>query len=411
MTAAAVDPHEADGSVRPDAGPSVEDRTAQLERLRRVLEGVLGIPATEGNELTLLRNGDEIFPAMLDAIWHARRSVDLLTFIYWKGDIGVRFAAAVCDRAVRGVRVRVLLDAYGSIPIDRSLVERMVSCGVQVEWFRPLRRFGPGRLDHRTHRKVLVVDEEVAFTGGVGIADQWTGDARSEHEWRDTHVRVRGPAVDGLRAAFLDNWVETRDEILEPGVDRFPEQPQPGRSVVQCVRGASEVGQSDMATLMKVLLQLAQHRVRITTAYFVPDADLIARMCDVADRGVRIQVLLPGPHADKRFVQLASEATYTELLDHGVELWNFQPSMLHAKTMTVDGLVATIGSANMNRRSMDHDEEVDLVVLDPGVVDQLDADFEEDLARSVRIDRGRWEHRPVRQRAFEGATALVRRWF
>lgn len=378
---------------------------------RRILEGVLGVPATEGNAIEVLRNGDEIFPAMLEAIDHAQQTIDLLTFVYWSGSVGERFARALAARAADGVRVRVLLDAWGAHPMDRRMLTLMENSGVRVHWFRPLHRARPGRLNHRTHRKVMVVDEQVGFTGGVGIADVWQGNAQTPEEWRDTHVQVRGPAVDGLRAAFLDNWLETDDELYAEDVDRFPDQPQPGSSVVQCVRGASEVGQSDAATLVQTLLQVARRRVRIATAYFVPDADLLQRLCAAADRGVDVQVMLPGPHADKRFVQLASEAAYAELLDHRVSLWSFQPSMLHAKIMTVDGTLASLGSTNLNRRSTQCDEEVNLVVVDPDVVDVLDAHFDEDLARSRPLSPARWRRRAVTQRAMELAVAPVKRWF
>ena len=243
---------------------------------------------------------------------------------------------------------------------------------------------------------MLIVDEAVGFTGGVGIADEWNGDARNEHEWRDTHFRVRGPAVDGLRAAFLDNWLETDDVLFEPDVDRFPDQPHAGSTVVQSVRGASETGWSDISTLFLPLFQLAQERIRITTAYFVPDTELNDRMCAAAERGVEVQILLPGPHADKRFVQLAGESSYGRLLDCGVKIWHYQPSMLHAKVMTVDGVIANIGSANLNARSTELDEEVNLVALDPELVRVLDAQFDEDLERSEAIVKGRWEDRSIR---------------
>jgi cardiolipin synthase len=227
------------------------------------------------------------------------------------------------------------------------------------------------------------------------------GDARGESEWRDTHFRVTGPAVDGLRAAFLGNWAETEPVLFEEGIDRFPQQPKPGRSVVQCVRGASEAGWTDLSTLFLTLMQLAEHRLRITTAYFVPDDDMCERLCAAAARGVQVQILLPGPHADKRFVQLGSESSYGPLLDAGVQIWNFQPSMLHAKVMTVDGLVASVGSANLNSRSTELDEEVNLVALDPDLVRTLDLQFDEDLERSERIDPGRWRDRSIGQRVLE----------
>jgi cardiolipin synthase len=306
----------------PAAGVRTEDDRAV--RVRRVLEGVIGVAATEGNKIDVLVNGDRIFAAMLDAIRAARHTIDFLTFVYWNGEIGTRFARELSARAAEGVRVRVLLDGWGAHPMDRSLIEEMEKSGVVIRWFRPITRFKPGRLNHRTHRKVLVIDEEVAFTGGVGIADEWKGDARDEHEWRDTHFRVDGPAVDGLRAAFLADWAETDLDLFDDAVDRFPEQAQPGDAIVQCVRSAAGPGQSDVALLFRSLIQLATKRLRITTAYFVPDNDLTDRLCDAADRGVDVQVLLPGPHADKRFVQVAAESMYTNLLDHGIRVASFQ---------------------------------------------------------------------------------------
>jgi cardiolipin synthase len=379
--------------------------------VRRTLEGVLGVPATEGNQIDVLRNGDEIFPSMLDAIAGAEHTIDFLTFVYWAGDIGTVFAKALAERARAGVRVRLLLDALGARTMDRDLIDLMDDHGVQVRWFRPLRKFRPGQVNHRTHRKVLIVDEAVGFSGGVGIADEWQGDARNEHEWRDTHFRFEGPIVDGLRAAFLDNWAETDPVLYEAGVDRFPEQPQPGHAVTQCIRGASETGWSDVATLMRTLLQMAEDHVRITTAYFVPDEELISRLCDAADRGVDVDVLIPGPFADKRVVQLAAETSYARLLDHGVSIWNYQPTMLHAKIMTVDGRVANIGSANLNRRSLSFDEEINIVALDPALVSILDDHFEEDVARSVRLQPGRWELRSLTQRTVEQLVVPLRRFF
>jgi cardiolipin synthase A/B len=380
----------------------------RADEVRRTLEGVIGVPATEGNLVDVLVNGDRIFPAMLEAIGEARRTIDLLTFVYWRGGIGTRFAEALSDKAGSGVRVRVLLDAWGASSIDPGLVSEMEDAGVRVRWFRPLHRLQPTKVNHRTHRKVMIVDEETGFTGGVGIADEWSGDARSEDEWRDTHFRVRGPAVDGLRAAFLDNWLETDPEVFDASIDRFPDQPQPGGAVIQCVRGASEVGWSDISTLLLALLQLAKDRIRITTAYFVPDDELIGQLSAASDRGVKVEILLPGPHGDKRFVQLAGQAIYEQLLEHGVRIWHYQPTMLHAKIMTVDGLVANVGSANFNARSTELDEEINLVALDPDLVRQLDRQFDVDLERSEEIQPGRWEDRSVGRRVLEGITRPLR---
>jgi cardiolipin synthase len=388
---------------RPDHAS--EDR---VDDVRRTLEGVIGVPATEGNQVDALVNGDQIFPAMLEAIGDARRTIDLLTFVYWRGGIGTRFAEALADKAGSAVRVRVLLDSWGASSIDPDLVSKMEDAGVRLRWFRPLRRLQPTKVNHRTHRKVMIVDEATGFTGGVGIADQWCGDARNEDEWRDTHFRVRGPAVDGLRAAFLDNWLETDPEVFDASIDRFPDQPKPGRAVIQCVRGASEVGWSDISTLLLALLQLARDRIRITTAYFVPDDELIECLNAASDRGVTVEILLPGPHGDKRFVQLAGQAVYDRLLEHGVSVWHYQPTMLHAKIMTVDGLVANVGSANFNARSTELDEEINLVALDSDLVRLLDRQFDADLERSEQIQPGRWEDRSIGRRVLESITKPIR---
>ncbi|HEV3268332.1 MAG TPA: phospholipase D-like domain-containing protein [Acidimicrobiales bacterium] len=384
------------------------DTSSAVARARRTLEGVVGIPATEGNRIDVLRNGCRIFPAMLDAINGAQHTVDFLTFVYWKGEIGTELAGALSRRARAGVRVRVLLDAFGSRPIDVHLIDQMTDAGVHLRWFRPLSRLHPGDVNHRTHRKVLVVDESVGFTGGVGISDLWQGDARNENEWRDTHFKIEGPAVDGLRAAFLDNWTETDPTIFEDSFDRFPTQPEPGDSIVQCVRGASETGGSDLKSVFRTLLQLAERQVRVTTAYFVPDDDLTNRLCEAAERGVRVQILLPGPFADKRFVQLAAESEYAKLIESGVELWNFQPSMMHAKIMTVDGLIANVGSANFNARSLNCDEEINMIIFDPAIARTLDEHFDSDLERSVKIDALRWKRRSLLQLVKEQLVSPLR---
>jgi cardiolipin synthase len=383
------------------------DTEEQVEhRYRRALEGLLGVPASEGNCVEVLRNGVEIFPAMLDAIEQATETVDLCTYVYWSGDIAVRFADALAARARAGVRVRVLLDWVGAKPMDKALIDRMTAAGCDVEWFRrPGDVDGLADVNHRTHRKVLVCDEDIAFIGGVGIAEEWEGDARDPSEWRDTHVRLRGPAVDGLRASFVSNWAETGRPLFDER-DRFPEQPQAGPNVVQVVRCPSVVSWGEMATVLTALLRLARHHVRITSAYFVPDDHMRDLLCEAADRGVTVEVLVPGEHTDKRVVQLAGEKEFQALLDAGVTVWRFQPTMLHAKVLTVDGKVACVGSANFDPRSLGLNEEANLLVFDSDVVALLDRHFAEDLERSERVDPQEWRRRGLVQRASEAVTNL-----
>lgn len=383
----------------------------RAQRLRRSVEGLVGVPATEGNEITRLRNGDEIFPAMLAAIRTASRTVDMLTFVYWKGAIATEFAEALAERAAAGVRVRLLLDAIGARQIEKPLLERIKEAGGQVEWFRPPAALKPRHLNHRTHRKVLVCDEDVAFTGGVGIAQEWCGDARDVSEWRDTHFRVRGPAVDGLRAAFAQNWAETGRPLFDPDVDRFPEQPHCGTSTVQVVRGSSDIGWCDIATVFRALIQRAQTRIRVTTAYFNPDDDYIHDLGAAVKRGVQVQVLVPGDNIDKRTSQIVAQEDYQNLLDTGAQLWTYDTSMLHAKVMTVDSVAAVVGSPNVNQRSMNLDEEVALVVLDPQLAAQLDDDFDNDLQASTQVTAERWAKRGIVQKALERTTTLVEDFF
>ncbi|MFF4317728.1 phosphatidylserine/phosphatidylglycerophosphate/cardiolipin synthase family protein [Streptomyces sp. NPDC001568] len=377
--------------------------------MRRRLERLIGIAATEGNSLVVLRNGDEIFDGMLAAISAAEHTVDMMTFVYWRGEIARRFAEALADRARSGVRVRLLLDGFGSRLIEQDLLKLMEDAGAEVTWFRKPLHLSPLKQNHRCHRKVLVVDEETAFTGGVGIAEEWCGNARNADEWRDTHVQVRGPAVDGIAAAFAQNWAECHDTLFDDR-DRFTEHKSCGDAVVQVVRGSASFGWQDMQTLMRVAIESAQHRFRLATAYFAPDAYFIELLCAAARRGVEVEILLPGPHTDKRVCQLAGQHFYADLLAAGVKIFQYQPTMMHAKVITVDRIVALTGSTNFNRRSLDHDEEVMLAVLDEEFTATLDGHFDEDLQVSERIDEERWSRRTPAQRLRELAVAPIRRF-
>ncbi|MFC9339297.1 phosphatidylserine/phosphatidylglycerophosphate/cardiolipin synthase family protein [Streptomyces sp. NPDC057020] len=390
-------------------GPAAELYEARSLRLRRRLERLIGIAATEGNSLTALRNGDEIFHAMLAAIRGAEHTVDMMTFVYWRGDIAHEFAEALAERARAGVRVRLMLDGFGCRLIEKKELDLMSEAGVDVSWFRKPLLLSPLKQNHRCHRKVLVIDERTAFTGGVGIAEEWCGDARNENEWRDTHVQVTGPAVDGLAAAFAQNWAECHDELFDDR-DRFVDGEHHGDSVVQVVRGSASFGWQDMQTLIRVVLESAEERVRLTTAYFAPDSYFTGLLCDAARRGVAVEILLPGPHTDKRVCQLAGQRYYEDLTACGVKIYQYQPTMLHAKTITVDGIASLVGSTNFNRRSLDHDEEVMLAVLDREFTATLDGHFEEDRSKSEQIQPGRWKRRDLLQRAMEAAVVPIRRF-
>ncbi|MEV8319374.1 phospholipase D-like domain-containing protein [Streptomyces sp. NPDC059900] len=405
-TSAPTRPSLAQGARSEDERGVLEERS---RRARRRLERLIGVAATEGNALVPLRNGDEIFAAMLDGIRSARHTVDMMTFVYWKGEIAQHFADALAERARQGVRVRLMLDGFGSRLIEKDQLEVMEQAGVQVAWFRKPLYLSPLKQNHRCHRKVLVVDEETAFTGGVGIAEEWCGDARNPGEWRDTHVQVRGPAVDGLAAAFAQNWAECHDELFDER-DRFINHTPHGEAVVQVVRGSASFGWQDMQTLLRVVIESAEERIRLATAYFAPDGYFIELLCAAARRGVEVEILLPGPHTDKRVCQLAGQRYYEDLTACGVKVFEYQPTMLHTKVITIDRTMALIGSTNFNRRSLDHDEEVMLAVLDQTFTATLDKHFADDLEHSELIGRGRWQRRSPLQRVREAAVVPIRRF-
>jgi cardiolipin synthase len=407
-----------------DDGPDHSSRHARgsdpavsSHRWQQRLETLLGTPATNGNEIRVLRNGNEIFPAMLGAIESASHTVDLVTFVYWQGDIAKRFADSLAAAARRGCRVRVLLDAVGARKLDDALVEEMSASGCDVRWFRPVTDSVPkiGDMDHRTHRKILVCDADVAFTGGVGIADEWDGDARNADEWRDTHLQIRGPAVAGLLAGFIDNWADQNDDGFDPSAEPIVKAtadgaPPAGSSTCAVIRGSAETGASELWRLMLGLITCAEQRIRIATAYFNPDDRLCAALKDAVDRGVEVSMLLPGEHADKRFVQLAGESIYASLLDSGVDIRTYDVSMMHAKVITVDGVVATVGSANMNQRSTQFDEETNVVIFDPDVVAVLDRHLDDDHQHATLLDPSEWADRGVFQRAGEKMADVVSGW-
>jgi cardiolipin synthase len=405
-------PTESSNATHRDSRLPVDGLSARSERWRLRVETLLGTPATSGNEIRVLRNGAEIFPAMLGAIAAATETVDLVTFVYWHGDIAQRFADTLSEAARRGCRVRVLLDAVGARKMSDDLVEQMQNAGCDVRWFRPIEGSlaDIGDVNHRTHRKILVTDSAVGFTGGVGIADEWDGDARDETEWRDTHLAIRGPAVAGLLAGFIDNWADRSDDDFQPRTERMVEPTTPGSSTCSVIRGSAEVGASEMWRLMLALISCSEHQVRIATAYFNPDDRLCQALVDAVARGVDVTILLPGAHADKRFVQAAGEAVYASLLDSGVDIRTFDVSMMHAKVITVDGAVATVGSANLNRRSTQFDEEANVTIFDPNIVAVLDRHLEDDFERSTLIDPTEWAGRSLTQRAVERVADLLGGW-
>jgi cardiolipin synthase len=379
---------------------------ADDEYLRRRLRDGLGIPFVGGNRIERLLNGVAIFPAMLEAIERAERTVELLTFIYWSGPVAERFAETLARRAREGLSVRVLLDGVGARKMPRKLWQHMEDAGVELRWFRPTTRWTIWRVHHRTHRKVLVCDGRVAFTGGVGIAEQWEGDARGPSEWRETHFRVTGPLVRGMRAAFIGNWMETGRPVADL-LDDVVELEPTGAVDACVVRSVASVGWSDIATAYEALLTAARERIRITTAYFVPDEATIEMLCEAAERGVDVQILLPGPHIDFRVSRIAGQKAYGRLLRAGVRIHSYQRTMIHAKLVTLDGRLACLGSANFNQRSLRRDDELLVFAFDRKLAGALDADFDRDVEDAAEVDLESWRRRGLWPRIRETLVRLV----
>jgi cardiolipin synthase A/B len=372
----------------------------------RTIDGLLGSSLSQGNRIETLRNGDAIFPAMLEAVRSAERTITFETYIYWSGFIARDFAEALAERAEAGVEVRVLLDWQGSVPMDRDLVEMMEAAGVRVERFRPIHWYTLDKINNRTHRKLLVVDGRVGFTGGVGIADEWLGDARHPGEWRETHYRVEGPTVAGLQEAFADNWIEATGEVLQ-GDGFFPPLEPVGDSLAHMVKSSTGAA-NRMHMMMMTAIASAESHVRIGTPYFVPDEVAKAQLLEARARGIEVEIIVPGPHMSKDFVRNASRHFWGPLLEAGVRIHEYQPTFFHAKIVIVDEAWATVGSSNFDERAFRLNDEANLGVFDPAFVREQVAIFEEDLGRTREITLEEWEQRPFRQKAVDWAWSWLR---
>ena len=375
----------------------------------RACEALTGAPVSYGNDLDLLVNGDQIFPAYLDAIKAADETVNLLTYAYWKGDVAIEVADCLAEKAKGGVECNVIIDALGGSQMDRKLLDMMRDAGVEISWFRPLRLYAVRRLENRTHRKLLIVDGKVGFTGGVGIAEEWTGNAQDPDHWRDTHVRVRGPVVRGLQGAFAENWLEGTGNVLAG--DRYlPELDEvEDGGPMQVVRSSATVGDTNVEALVYLALASAKEKIQLTSAYFVPRPAFTDALVEAAERGVEMRILVPGSHIDKEFVRTAGRAAYDQLLEAGVRLFEYCPTMLHAKSLVIDDVWSCVGSVNFDNRSFQLHDEVALCVQSDRFAAELHEQFEKDLEDSEEIDPGEWGERPPTQRARELVTKYARR--
>jgi cardiolipin synthase len=374
----------------------------------RDLGHLLGPPVVAGNRYRVLLNGDAIFPPMLAAIRSARASITFETYIYWSGDIGRAFADALIERARAGVRAHVLLDWLGSAKMDETLVDEMKAAGVQVQRFHPPHWSHLSRLNNRTHRKILVVDGRIGFTGGVGIAPEWTGNGQDPEHWRDTHFEVEGPVVAQMQAVFLDNWIKASGEVLH-GARYFPAVEPVGNGAAQMFSSSPTGGSESMQLMYLMTITAAEHSIDLSSAYFVPDTLARSTLAAAAKRGVKVRIIVPGKHIDTKLVRRASRGLWGPLLEAGVEIAEFQPTMYHVKALVVDGCVVSVGSTNFDHRSFSINDEANLNVFHQAFAEAQTRVFENDWARARPLTLAQWRARPSSERVTEWLAGLLRR--
>ena len=376
-------------------------------QFERALGSLLGPTIVGGNSVTELLNGDQIFPPMLAAIKAAQKSVTFETYIYWSGDIGKQFASALSERARAGVPVHVLLDWVGSAKMEEGYLKEMKEAGVQIEKFHKPHWYNLARMNNRTHRKLLVVDGQVGFTGGVGIAPAWTGNAQDPDHWRDSHYLVRGPVVAQMQATFLDNWLKVTGKVLH-GEAYFPAIAPAGGQKAQMFSSSPSSGSESMQLMYHLAITAAERSIDLSVAYFVPDDLTRKLLVDALARGVRVRLVTPGEHTDTETVKAASRATWGELLQAGAEIYEYKPTMYHCKVMIVDQLLVSVGSTNFDNRSFRLNDEANLNVYDAAFAQRQTQVFEDDIKRSRRVTYEAWLERPWSEKLHEKMTRLLR---
>ena len=367
---------------------------------------LLGPPVVGGNRFEALVNGDEIFPSMLEAMRSAQHTITFETFIYWSGAIGEAIARVLADKARAGLAVHVLLDWVGSSKMDKRYQRMLREAGVQLVLYHKPHWTGLGRMNDRTHRKLLVIDGRIGFTGGVGIADEWTGHAQDEQHWRDTHFRVEGPAVGQMQAVFMDNWVKATGNVLH-GPQYFPEIDAAGNGLAHMFSSSPSGGSDDMELMYLMAITAAAHSIHLSTAYFVPDKLTINAIVEAAKRGVKVRIITPGKRIDTHTVREASRACWGDLLAAGVEMYEYQPTMFHCKVIVVDEYLVSVGSTNFDSRSFKLNDEANLNIYDRDFARQQTAIFDADAALAKRITLDDWRRRSLRERLLEHVAALL----
>lgn len=348
--------------------------------------GVCGVSFASGNDVEVLNNGDAFYPRMLEAIQRAKRSITIEAYIYWAGEVGLLFARALADKASTGIPVKILLDAIGSASIGRDILDTLNESGCHVAWYNPIHWYTLGRFNNRTHRKSLIVDGEIAFTGGAGIADQWLGNAEDPDHWRDIQIRVEGPAVTPLQTGFAHNWQQTTGELLSGDV-YYPSIESGGQLRAQTLMSSPETGGSVVRTMYYLSIVCARKSIWIANPYFVPDPVAIDTLIDAKARGIDVRIMVSGIRNDNWLARHNTVRLYKRLLDAGIEILEYNHTMLHHKTMVVDGVWVTVGTTNFDNRSFAHNEESNLCVFDRVLARELERIFEADARTCDRVDR------------------------
>ncbi len=364
------------------------------------LEAYADSPIVGGNAVQVLLNGEEIFPSMLDAIRGARKTITFAQYYWEEGPVSRDTADALAERCRAGVGVDVLLDAFGTLTMPREQLELLRRSGCQVAFFRPLTETLFHRANNRNHRRVVVIDGRVGFTGGAGLSRKWMGNGRIENHWRDTDVKIEGPVVEYLQGAFAQNWLETTGVVLG-GEAYFPRPiPPRGQVYAQIVRSSPAGGGFAMYTTFLLAIASARRSIYITNPYFVLDGAMTEALVHAVRRGVRVVVLVPGM-IDHNIVRQASRAGFGTLLRAGVEIYEYRVALLHAKTMVIDGVWATVGSTNLDNRSFALNDELNLVIYNEAIARRLERTFFDDLAYSAKVEYRHWRARSLTDRILE----------
>jgi cardiolipin synthase len=363
------------------------------------LARLLGAPLTHGDSYIVHTDGTAAFPALLEAIDRARHRVSFETYVYNSGEIADRFTAAFEAAAQRGVEVRLVLDSVGANKIEKDHIERLERAGCKIVWFNKVSGFSLEEINYRTHRKSLIIDGDVAFVGGIGVSDYWAFDTERGPRWRDTQIEVRGPAAVYIEGSFNENWIEG-GAVVEP--DLLPHDDAPaGRAKSIVVWSGPEGGASGMKLLYLLAIASARRSLDIESPYFILDESTEWSLAEARRRGVTVRMVVEGDITDAKPVKFASRAAYERLLERGIELYEYQPAMMHAKVIIIDGVLTVFGSANFDNRSLELNDELNIAAFDPSLAARLQADFDRDIARSAKLNLDSWRSRPLHIRARE----------